>query len=308
MFAYTSFEKVLLPQTLDKNCQTEEWQMPDGAVKQSGVSVAVATHDIEQCALLQHDHSYMKWPSPSHQNKPVNNNNREEENVSDDEETAHMDLSMDSIDCGSISDDPDFCLSDSDADSSDSCSEPCAVRNACPLDDIKFIVFKLKLLELFTLCHWPGCGRPVIDDPKLRENGFAITIVTECVAGHVFSWDGHPKVNNVFAGNLLIPSALFVTGGSYTSFIETCNTIHLKALSVRQCCNIQRAYMVPEVTKMWTQHTEAILASVSESSLEVSGDGRCDTPGHCATFGTYTLLDVNSHLITGQETVRYHSQ
>jgi solute carrier family 8 (sodium/calcium exchanger) len=46
---------------------------------------------------------------------------------------------------------------------------------------------------------------------------------------------------------------------------------------------------------MWTQHTEAILATIG-------GDTRCDSPGHCASFGSYTILDSASHLILAQET------
>ena len=30
-----------------------------------------------------------------------------------------------------------------------------------------------------------------------------------------------------------------------------------------------------------------------ESGVVLAGDGRCDSPGHCAKYCTYTLLDVN---------------
>lgn len=108
----------------------------------------------------------------------------------------------------------------------------------------------------------------------------------------------------MFAGNLLIPSAVFLTGGSYTAFQEVCSILNLQALTVRQCNNIQAAFTVPEVTGMWTQHSEALLASASENPLVLSGDARCDSPGYNATYGTYSLLDVDSNLIVAQETVR----
>lgn len=111
-------------------------------------------------------------------------------------------------------------------------------------------------------------------------------------------------MRGTYAGNLLVPSALFLTGNSHSAFVETSKLLNLASLSCRQFSNIQRAYVVPEVKTMWTQHTEALLAVVGESPLVVSGDARCDPPGHNATYGTYTILDVQSHLILAQETVR----
>ena len=33
---------------------------------------------------------------------------------------------------------------------------------------------------------------------------------------------------------------------------------------------------------------------VNKGDINLNGDGRCDSPGHSAKYGTYTLMDVNS--------------
>ena len=54
---------------------------------------------------------------------------------------------------------------------------------------------------------------------------------------------------------------------------------------------------------MWELHNTAVLSALHGSALVLSGDARCDSPGHCASMGTYSLLDDASGLIIAQETI-----
>ena len=46
------------------------------------------------------------------------------------------------------------------------------------------------------------------------------------------------------------------------------------------------------------------MASLAGERVVASGDARCDSPGHNATYGTYSIMDTKSRLIIAQETVR----
>lgn len=43
--------------------------------------------------------------------------------------------------------------------------------------------------------------------------------------------------------------------------------------------------------------------SQSSTGIVVSGDGRCDSPGKCAKFCTYTLMETSKNTIIHSETV-----
>lgn len=95
----------------------------------------------------------------------------------------------------------------------------------------------------------PNCNKPLISKPSITVTGFAVVVTTECVDGHSFMWHSQPKIGNIYESNLLIPSVLFLTGHSFTVY-NLVNLMNLCALSPRQCYNIQRAYILPEIEDM----------------------------------------------------------
>ena len=46
-----------------------------------------------------------------------------------------------------------------------------------------------------------------------------------------------------------------------------------------------------------------MLQDYRQLDVIVSGDGRCDSPGKCARFCTYTLMETTKNLIVHSETM-----
>ena len=55
---------------------------------------------------------------------------------------------------------------------------------------------------------------------------------------------------------------------------------------------IQKRYLFPVVRRIYTTNREIIFGNVRDKgAVKLSGDGRCDSPGYSAKFGTYTLMN-----------------
>lgn len=59
---------------------------------------------------------------------------------------------------------------------------------------------------------------------------------------------------------------------------------------------IHNKYCTPAIEDLWSADRSRILDS-SPKPLVLCGDGRMDSPGHCATFLTYVFMEYNSKKI-----------
>ena len=69
-------------------------------------------------------------------------------------------------------------------------------------------------------------------------------------------------------------------------------------MNVHSIYRIQEARLFPLVNSYYKDNQIVIAEMLRDSGpLIVSGDGRCDSPGYCAKYCTYSLMDNSSGLI-----------
>ena len=77
-----------------------------------------------------------------------------------------------------------------------------------------------------------------------------------------------------------------------------CATISKTAFFRHQKCFVQ-----PAVSYVWRQNQSKIFSAI-KSSKTVGGDGRCDSPGYCAKYGVYTIMDLEQNQILDMQLVQ----
>ena len=82
---------------------------------------------------------------------------------------------------------------------------------------------------------------------------------------------------------------------------------HKKTFDILNCSTIsrqsyfrhQRDFLQLAVHNVWDQLQQSLLAQfrMNERGLILSGDGRADSPGHSAKFGTYTVIELTCNKV-----------
>ena len=199
-----------------------------------------------------------------------------------------------------VESDNDDCLSDScslycPSASDDSETDDESLNGTTPSTEKKFIVFESQLLKLFQLCQ--NCGSP-IDTTTQHRQGSMVTIAASCINGHTFSWQSQPIISGSAAGNLLIPASILFSGNTYKHIADFAKYLNLEFIQSSHYYSTQTTILFPVVNHTYIEMQTAVLKQMKQNgSVDVCGDGRCDSPGHSAKYGTYTLLDEKTNLI-----------
>lgn len=163
-------------------------------------------------------------------------------------------------------------------------------------EEPKGIVFLSKLLLLFQYCHlclWP---KPNI---SVSQTGTLITIETKCQkCKKTYTWKSQPLLLGKFpAANLLLSFAIICAGASVKKLLLVFK--HMNVLVYQETCYYyhQRHLLIPSIVTYWRSYQAKILETLKGKEVVLAGDGRHDSMGHSAKYGTYTIFCCTVGLI-----------
>ena len=122
-------------------------------------------------------------------------------------------------------------------------------------------------------------------------------------------WQSQPFVNDIPAGNLLLSAAIYFTGASFTKMNQVLNALQMQVVSVRTHYSHMRNYLQPTIYKLWKMRQSQMLQSYRDTGghLILGGDMRADSPGHCAKYGSYTMMELNAKKIVDIQLIQVTS-
>ncbi|XP_063909811.1 uncharacterized protein LOC135127297 [Zophobas morio] len=166
--------------------------------------------------------------------------------------------------------------------------------NIVSLNDCIVLTFGQNILQLFKICHI--CGKRV-SAVTHSKRGSMVIIKTVCVAEHIFIWRSQPIENKFSVGTIKLCAAIYSTGLSFENFTMFAKAMGLLTVSATTFYSVVRRFVGPVIRQVFSEQRSAIFASIkSEENVEtrISGDGQYDSPGFCAKYATYSIMDLNT--------------
>ena len=107
----------------------------------------------------------------------------------------------------------------------------------------------------------------------------------------VFTWNSQPFMLGKFpAGNLLLSFSILCSGASINKILLVFRQMGVLVYHYPTYFYHQRHLLVPSIVKYWRGYQADLLAKLAGKEAVIAGDGRHDSMGHSAKYGTYTIF------------------
>ncbi|XP_046858644.1 uncharacterized protein LOC124452097, partial [Xenia sp. Carnegie-2017] len=131
-----------------------------------------------------------------------------------------------------------------------------------------------------------------------------VNVLAKCHYGYVRDWNSQPLHGRMPLGNLVFAASILFSGSSPSKVLQFLRHSGIQFLSERTYSNIQTAYLIPSVSNVCHMNQKHLLESIRERNINLGGDGRCDSPGYCAKYGSYSCMDLESNNILDTQLVQ----
>ena len=103
-----------------------------------------------------------------------------------------------------------------------------------------------------------------------------------------------PFIKDVPGGNILLSGAILFSGATPGKVLRMLNHMQVACISDRTFYRHQSRFLEPAIFTVWKAEQSRLLAECKawDSSLSIGDDGKADSPGHSAKYGSYALIDL----------------
>ena len=120
-------------------------------------------------------------------------------------------------------------------------------------------------------------------------------------------WDSQPYiVGNLPAGNLLLSASILFSGAPLTKTLRGLSALNVANICISTVHAHSKCYLFPTIWHQWLDKQDDLFEHLRtlEGGLILGGDGRADSPGHCAKFGSYSMLECRINKVIDVQLVQ----
>ena len=113
-------------------------------------------------------------------------------------------------------------------------------------------------------------------------------------------------VGNIPKGNISLSAAILFAGALPTKALRIFKILNCCCISPGTFFRHQRQYLQPAISSLWKSEQLALLTNLRDQKkkLALSGDGRADSPGHSAKYGSYTVVEMSCNKVLDYKLVQ----
>ena len=167
-------------------------------------------------------------------------------------------------------------------------------------------MFKSSLLQLFT--HCASCHSECIGKVAYRKGTFIDTEQLCSACGHKRVWTSQLRIKDTPAGSILLSASILDSGSTSGTVLRLISHMRVACISNRTFYCHQQQYLASTILSVWSQKQSRLLAQskAHSISLSIGGDGRADSPGRLAKYGSYGIIDLNTNKVLHIELVQVY--
>lgn len=134
-----------------------------------------------------------------------------------------------------------------------------------------------------------------------------VNIIAKCSCGFLNNWNSQPTHSQMPLGNLLLSASILFSGNSPSKILQYFQQANVQFITERCYNYIQSGYLIPSVLNVWKKHQTIMMTERQGKQVVIGGDGRCDSPGYCAKYCSYSCMDLESNKILDTQLVQVTS-
>nr|XP_055044376.1 uncharacterized protein LOC129430825 [Misgurnus anguillicaudatus] len=131
----------------------------------------------------------------------------------------------------------------------------------------------------------------------LKPRGTGVILEWQCPFGHtLWRWNSQPLMKyGMQGGDFMLAINILLSGNNYRKIAFLFKFMQMGMVAEPTFFKIQDAYCIEPVEEFWKMMRADVLNRLKEKDeVVVLGDGRMDSPGHCAQYCTYTTIEQES--------------